>query len=133
MKKGFVLLALLGLAVTFGFADEYESFNQSIENLDDATQKAGGFWLRKVLQYIPIVGLVIGLGVGIYLGKQQANQQQDGMKIALTIIGVTVAGALAGVAVDAFIGAAAFQDAKTALTVAKDEWLNAVGMGGSKP
>lgn len=127
MKKGLILLAVLGLAVTFGFADEYESFNQSIDNLDDATQKAGGFWLRKVLQYLPVGGLVIGLGIGIYLGKQQANQQQDGMKIALTILGVAVAGTLAGIAVDAFIGAAAFQDAKVALEVARDEWLNAVG------
>ncbi|MBQ7271532.1 MAG: hypothetical protein IJR18_07590 [Campylobacter sp.] len=132
MKKGLILLAVLGLAVTFGFADEYEQFNNALDNFDAATQETTGFGVRKLLQYTPVVTMAIGIGLAIYLGKQQANQQQDASKIFLTVILAVVGCTLCGIAIDAFIGAGLFQSAKEGLDIAKDEWLNAVGRGTPK-
>lgn len=130
MKKSLIVLVVLGLAFTFGFADEYDGINTAIDNLDGATQKAGGFGVRKFLQYFPLIMLVAGLGVGIFLGKQQANQQQDASKIAITILGVTIIGVLVGIATDAFAGWFLFRDGSKGLEIAAKEWLNAVGLGG---
>ncbi|HDX6324059.1 TPA: hypothetical protein RPW20_000704 [Campylobacter fetus subsp. venerealis] len=128
MKKSLIVLVVLGLAFTFGFADEYDGINTAIDNLDGATQKTGGFGVRKFLQYFPLIMLVAGLGVGIFLGKQQANQQQDASKIAITILGVTIIGVLVGIATDAFAGWFLFRDGSKGLEIAAKEWLNAVGL-----
>lgn len=128
MKRSLFLLAFLGLAVSFGFADEYDGINQAITNLDSASQKAGGFGVRKFLQYFPLVMLAVGLGIGLFLGKQQANQQQDSTKVFLTILGVTILGTLIGIAADAFTGWFLFRDGAKGLEIAANEWLNAVGL-----
>ena len=128
MKKGIVLLAILGLAVSFGFADEYDGINTAITNLDSASQKAGGFGVRKFLQYFPLITLIAGLGTGLFLAKQQAQQQQDASKIFLTVLICAIVGTLAGIAVDAFAGWFLFRDGAKGLEIAAKEWKSAVGL-----
>ena len=66
--------------------------------------------------------------MGYRHAKKQGDQQEDSNKIAITMAIAGIFGALAGVLIDALIGAGLMQDSMKGLQVLKDYWVGALGV-----
>lgn len=128
-KKFLLILAVLFLGVGAAFAaGEFDNVNKVIQNADAQVQTTSGAGLRTAMAWLPVIAFAVGVFMGYRHAKKQGDQQEDSNKVAITMGIAGVVGALAGVLIDALIGAGLMQDSMKGLQVLKDYWIKALGV-----
>lgn len=128
-KKFLFMLGILFLGVGVAFAaGEFDNVNKVITNADTQVQTTSGAGLRTLMAWLPVIAFGGGVFMGYRHAKKQGDQQEDSNKIAITMAIAGIFGALAGVLIDALIGAGLMQDSMKGLQVLKDYWVGALGV-----
>lgn len=126
-KKFLFMLGILFLGVAFA-AGEFDNVNKVIENADAQVQTTSGAGLKLIMAWLPVIAFGVGVFMGYRHAKKQGDQQEDSNKVAITMAIAGIVGAIAGVLIDALIGAGLMQDSMKGLQVLKDYWIKALGL-----
>lgn len=128
-KKFLFMLGILFLGVSAALcAGEFDSVNKVIENADAQVQTTSGAGLKLIMAWLPVIAFGVGVFMGYRHAKKQGDQQEDSNKVAITMGIAGIVGVIAGVLIDALIGAGLMQDSMKGLQVLKDYWIKALGL-----
>lgn len=122
----FIVSGLFGLC--FG-AGEFDSINSTVQSLDQSGKTSVAVGFKWFMGWLPVI-LFVGIGwAGYYVAKKKADQKEDDTtKVAVIAIISAFLGFIAGVFVDAIIGAGLMGDASKGLQVLRQFWSTILGV-----